>query len=120
MNAALLKYYMPHIIFFSAWLAVGVSWLYFHYRKNPHPRFRPSMGEMSMLTLMMLLVGGGISFALGGLFRTEKDLMKGIDGKPNEGAGWSSGDSGPGQKKETERERNDREDKEARRPRSTD
>ncbi len=72
----MLRYYAPHLIFFTVWCFTVVPLLVWHYRKHPHPIFRPSIGEMSMLTIMCALIGGGGSFFMGTMFRSDLDTQK--------------------------------------------
>ena len=53
-------------IFLGLSLLVAVPFLIYYYRRNPHPRFRPGMGEMTMVSLLVALVCLGSSFLLGG------------------------------------------------------
>jgi hypothetical protein len=90
----MIKYYIPHIVFFSVYLAALVPVLYYYCRRNPNPRFRPGIGEMTMITVIALIFGGGACFFLGNVFRGEQNLKQFTE-SPDEGAGWSQGTSGP-------------------------
>lgn len=68
-----MNYYYPHITFFIVFMVAAVPVLYYYQRKNPHPRFRPGFGEMTMVTVMAAMLCGGLSFGLGSLFRPEND-----------------------------------------------
>ena len=92
--ARALKYYMPHLIFFGVFLAALVPVLYYYRRRNPNPHFRPRAGEITLIAVMALVVGGGACFMLGNVFRGDQNFKQYIDA-PNEGAGWSQGASGP-------------------------
>ncbi|MES2708737.1 MAG: hypothetical protein V4726_19230 [Verrucomicrobiota bacterium] len=85
-----MKYYYPHITFFIVFLVAAVPILYYYQRKNPHPRFRPSFGEMTMVSIFALVICGGLSFGLGSLFKPENDGTA-MKKKADEGAGWSAG-----------------------------
>ena len=95
----MLKYYLPHIVFFSVFVAVLIPMLYYYRRKNPNPRFRPGAGEMTMVAVVALCMGAGACYMLGNFFRGDQNLSQYLE-EPNEGAGWSQGASGP--KKEPE------------------
>ena len=100
----MLKYYMPNIIFFIAWCCAAAPVIYYYYRKNPHPRFRPSMGEMAVITIMALLAGGGGAMAIGGLFRGNLDLKE-LDKKPDATSGSQSGRHGAVDREKEENEK---------------
>lgn len=68
-----MKFYYPHITFFIVFMVAAVPVLYYYQRKNPHPRFRPGFGEMTMVTVMAVMLCGGMAFGLGSLFRPEND-----------------------------------------------
>ncbi len=51
------------------------------------------MGEMTLVSVLLLAAGGGGSYALGGLFRGNLS-MKSFKAKPNEGAGMEAGKHG--------------------------
>jgi hypothetical protein len=87
-----LKYFLPHIIFFSVYLAALVPVLYYYRRRNPNPRFRPSMGEMTLITIVALMLGGTACWFLGNVFRGDQRFNNSV---PDQGAGWSRGTSGP-------------------------
>ncbi len=80
------------MILFGAYLAVLIPFLYYYRRRNPNPRFRPSAGEMTMVAIMLLMIGGTACWFLGNMFNNEPDPNKAV---PDHGAGWSGGTSGP-------------------------
>lgn len=82
---------LPHIIFFGGYVLVLIPMLYYYRRRNPNPRFRPSMGEMTMITVIAVMIGATASWFLGNVFRGEQRLDNTV---PDQGAGWSSGTSG--------------------------
>ena len=90
----MLKHYLPHITFFVAFFGAAIPVLYYIRRKNPDPRFRPNLGEMSLITLIAVCICGGMAFGLGSLFKPENDGTS-LSKKPDAGAGWSAG-SGEG------------------------
>lgn len=110
----MLKHYLPHLTFFAAFFCAAVPILYYIQRKNPNPRFRPGFGEMSLITLIALFICGGMAFGLGSLFKPENDgsFMK---KKPNEGAGWSAGDSSSGAERKKPRDKESKDGEEPRR-----
>ncbi len=110
----MLKHYQAHLIFFLVFFAAAVPILYYIRRKNPNPRFRPGMGEMSVMTLIAVFICGGMAFGLGSLFRPENDGSS-LKKKPDAGAGWSAGttgveeDTGDGRRKSKNRDRDGKE-----------
>lgn len=82
------SHYAPHIIFTLVFFAAFVPVLYYYQRKNPDPRFRPHFGEMSMVTLFVICLCGGLGYGIGSLINPEND-GRAMNKKPNEGAGWS-------------------------------
>ena len=86
------KYFLPHIIFFSIYIVVLIPVLYYYRRKHPNPRFRPGVGEMTLIAVIALMLGGTACWFLGNVFRGEQKLDNTV---PDQGAGWSSGKSGP-------------------------
>lgn len=100
----MVKYYLPHIVFFSVFLSALVPVLYYYRRRNPNPRFRPGLGEMTMIAVIALCVGGAACYGLGNVFRGDQNLSQ-FMGSPDEGAGWSAGQSAIKEKKEDSRYR---------------
>ncbi len=90
----MIKYFIPHIVFFSVFCAALVPVLFYYQRRNPHARFRPGVGEMTMITVFSLLIGAGLCYFLGNMFRGDQNFNQ-YNGAPNEGAGWSRGTSAP-------------------------
>lgn len=89
----MVKYYLPHIIFFLVFFGAAIPVLYYIQRKNPNPRFRPGFGEMSVITLIAVCVCGGMAFGLGSLFKPENDGTA-FNKKPDVGSPWNSGGGG--------------------------
>jgi|GEM_PF-2042597 len=54
-------------IFFVISLGCSLPVLYWYYRRNPHPRFRPKLGEMAMVSLFAVLLSLGGSLLIGGM-----------------------------------------------------
>ena len=75
-----IKYFIlghkPQFVFFIIFMAACVPMLIYYRRKNPNPRFRPSAGEMTMVSLLATCVCLGISFGLGSLFNEHQDFKK--------------------------------------------
>ncbi len=90
----LLKFYMPHLIFFGVFVAALIPVLYYYRRRNPNPHFRPRAGEITLISVLALTMGGGLCFMLGNFFRGDQNLKQYLH-SPNEGAGWSDGASAP-------------------------
>jgi hypothetical protein len=88
-----ISYFLPHLVLLGAYIAALVPVLYYYRRRNPNPRFRPTLGEMTMITVIALMVGGTACWFLGNIFRGDQNLNKYLE-SPNEGAGWSHGTSG--------------------------
>ena len=61
-------------IFFVVGMVAVTPVLYYHYRKNPNPRFRPPIGEMVMLSLFALMFVGGGSYFMGTLLSSNPDF----------------------------------------------
>lgn len=91
----MLKYYLPQIIFFAVFAAAAIPIIYYIWKKNPDPRFRPHAGEMSLIIIFAAFICGGMALGLGSLFKPENDGSS-LNKKPTEGAGWSAGDFSPG------------------------
>ena len=87
-------FFMPHIVLFSVFLVVLTWMLYFYRNKNPHPRLRPRAGEIAVLAVIGLVLGGFACYGLGNVFRGDIDF-KTWQGTVDYGSGWSEGDSGP-------------------------
>ena len=99
------KYYLPHLIFFTAFFAAAVPILYYIQRKNPHPRFRPNFGEMTLFTLIAAFICGGMAYGLGSLFKPENDgrgsdKKPGYKGPPASGGAAAAGSSGKSKQKD--------------------
>ncbi len=90
----MIKFYLPHLIFFSVFCLSIAPVLYYYQRRNPNVRCRPGLGEMTMVTIMALFIGAAASYGLGSIFRGDQNLRQYL-AKPDEGAGWSSGTTGP-------------------------
>jgi len=95
-----ISYFIPHLVLLGAYIAALIPVLYYYHRRNPHPRFRPSLGEMAMITVIALMVGGTACWFLGNVFRGDQNLNQYLE-SPNEGAGWSRGTSGSQDEGET-------------------
>jgi hypothetical protein len=79
------SYYFPHILLFCVFLAALIPVLYYYRRRHPHPRFRPGAGEMLMIVVFALAIGGPACYFLGNVFRGGGNTKK-SSGKPDEGA----------------------------------
>jgi hypothetical protein len=99
----MLKYYLPHLVFFAVFLAALIPVLYYYRKRNPNPRFRPNAGEMTMISVLALAVGGAACYFLGDVFRSDRDFMKEFKAKPNAGSGTSQDAPEPREEKEDKR-----------------
>jgi hypothetical protein len=82
------------LIFFVIGVVCSLPFLYWYYRRNPHPRFRPRIGEMLMVSLFAVLLSLGGSMLIGGLMDDPEQF------KPNDGFSAMPSDpagSGPDQ-----------------------
>ena len=86
-----LKSYYPHLIFFGVFILALAPVLYYYQRRNPNPRFRPGVGEMTLISVAALFLGGMACFFLGNVFRGDQKSSPKFD----HGAGWSKDDSSP-------------------------
>ena len=102
----MLKYYLPHIIFFAVFCAALLPVLFYYRRRNPNPRFRPGLGEMAMVSLIALTIGGGFSYMMGNFFAGDPTLRD-LEKKPDHGVGAGSGQS----LRDRDKEREDRENR---------
>ena len=84
-----LKAFYPHLIFFGVFIAALAPVLYYYQRRSPNPRFRPGFGEMTLVSVVALFLGGIACFLLGNVFRGEQKSPE----KFNHGAGWSKDSS---------------------------
>lgn len=80
------------IVFSVAFMLAAAPVLYYYYRRNPNPRFRPTFGEMSMVSLLAFALCVGAGFGLGGIFKAEND-GKSLTAAPDEDAGFGVGGS---------------------------
>ncbi|MFN0127311.1 MAG: hypothetical protein ACKV19_11565 [Verrucomicrobiales bacterium] len=55
------------LFFFVLGLICAVPFLIWYYRRNPHPRFRPRLGEMAMVSLFAVMLSLGGSMLVGGV-----------------------------------------------------
>jgi len=87
-----IQYFIPHMILFGVFLAVLIPILYYYRRRNPNPRFRPTAGEMTLVAVILLMIGGTACWFLGNMFSNEPNPNMAV---PDHGAGWSSGTNAP-------------------------
>ncbi len=66
----------PQCVFFLVFMAACVPVLYYYRRRNPNPRFRPTAGEMTLMTLFCAFLSGGLAVGLGGVFNEHQDFRK--------------------------------------------
>lgn len=87
-----MRFFLPHIVLFSVYLVVLTVVLYYYRRRNPDPRFRPRAGEVAVIAIAGVLLGGLACYGLGNVFRGDVDFKK-WEGSVDYGKGWSEGDS---------------------------
>ena len=87
-------FYMPHLILFSVFVVVLTVVLYYYRNKHRDPRMRPRLGEIAVVAVIGLLLGGFACYGLGNFFRGDLDF-KTWQGTVDYGEGWSAGDSAP-------------------------
>ncbi|MBP7948833.1 MAG: hypothetical protein KA004_04195 [Verrucomicrobiales bacterium] len=100
--------YTPQIIFFLVFMAAAVPILIYYRRRNPNPRFRPSLGEMTMVSLFAVVICGVMGVGLGTIFNKEQDLRR-LGDKPvaefnNYDAGISGRNGGGGEEGKAKKE----------------
>lgn len=61
-------------IFFILGMLVAAPVLFYYYRRNPNPRFRPRLGEMLLLALLSVFLVGGFSYYVGGIMQDPDQL----------------------------------------------
>lgn len=101
----MLKHYLPHLTFFAVFFAAAIPVLYYIYRKNPYPRFRPNFGEMSLFTVIAICLCAGMAIGLGSLFRPENDGRRAYKRPTVETPSQSGGSSPGGGKKDKARDK---------------
>ena len=84
--------YRPQCIVFCIFMTASIPILFYYRRRNPNPRFRPTSGEMAMVTLFAIVISAGMGVGLGGLFNERVDFSK-LKGKPIQDTGSSGGGS---------------------------
>jgi hypothetical protein len=70
------KSHKPQSVFFLVFMAACIPMLYYYRRRNPNPRFRPTVGEMTLMTLFCAFLSGGLAVGLGGVFNEHQDFRK--------------------------------------------
>jgi hypothetical protein len=63
-----------HIIFLSIAVCAAVPIIIYYYRRQPNPRFRPTMGEMTLVSLVIGMVFGGGAWGLASLMENPEDF----------------------------------------------
>lgn len=66
----------PQSIFFLVFIIACLPVLFYYRRRNPNPRFRPTMGEMAMVSLFAAAFSAGMAMVIGGMFNEHVDLSK--------------------------------------------
>lgn len=93
------------LVFFIIALVCAVPVLYWYYRRQPNPRFRPRIGEMVMVGIFAIMLSWGGSMLIGGLMDDPEQLradggmstMPGMPSAPGESEDEEE-DSGKGEK----------------------
>lgn len=68
--------YRPQCIVFLIFMTASLPVLQYYRRRQPNPRFRPSLGEMAMVTLFAAILSAGAGMGIGGLFNERLDFKK--------------------------------------------
>lgn len=104
--------FMPsfQLIFFVMGLVCALPVVFWYYRRNSHPKFRPKFGEMAMVILFVVLLSLGGSLLIGGLMDdpeqfTSRDGFSAMPSKVDVGADARSGNQRE-QRKESSGDRN--------------
>ena len=94
--------YRPQCIVFLIFMTASLPVLHYYRRRQPNPRFRPTAGEMAMVTLFAAIISGAAGMGIGGLFN-ERMNFKQLASKPD-------ADYGTGRKADLQRRPADTED----------
>ncbi len=70
------KAHKPQCIFFLVFMGACIPVLYYYRKRNPNPRFRPTAGEMTLVSVFCAFVSGGLAVGMGGLFNEHQDFRK--------------------------------------------
>ncbi|CAN5457515.1 hypothetical protein BH23VER1_BH23VER1_21410 [soil metagenome] len=62
--------------FFLVSMCVVVPFLYYYARRNPHPRCRPKLGEMILVSMFAVGAAGGLSIGMATLLNVNPDFEK--------------------------------------------
>ncbi len=62
------------IILFVLSMIVAVPVMYYYYRRNPNPRFRPAFGEMVLIVVLAVGLCGTASFYIGGVMNDPESV----------------------------------------------
>lgn len=68
--------YRPQCIVFLIFMTASLPVLHYYRRRQPNPRFRPTIGEMTMVTLFAAILSAGAGMGIGGLFNERLDFKK--------------------------------------------
>lgn len=71
----------PQFVFFMVFMAACIPMLFYYRKRHANPRFRPTAGEMTLVSIFAVMMSAGIAFGLGGLFNEKQDFSK-FTGKP--------------------------------------
>jgi len=93
------------LIFFCVGVVAATPVLYYYYKRNPQPRFRPALGEMVMVSIFALFFIGGGSVLMGTLLSSnpkfDDSSLKPNTGRKVEPSDQSSSGSGSGGEKKS-------------------
>lgn len=64
------------VAFFLVCVAVVIPFLYWYRKRNPHPHFRPRLGEMVLVSILAFGFAGGASIFMGMLMGVDFDPEK--------------------------------------------
>ena len=68
--------YRPQCIVFLIFMTASLPVLHYYRRRQPNPRFRPTIGEMTMVTLFAAIISAGAGMGIGGMFNERLDFKQ--------------------------------------------
>lgn len=101
------KGHKPQCIFFLVFMAACVPVLYYYRRRNPNPRFRPTAGEMTLMSVFCAFICAGLSFGLGSVFNEHQDFRRLADKPPQDELTGTISTNGSGKRKSDDPDKKD-------------